>query len=155
VNRCQGNEEDVILSAFEPLLGVVRPRRYRWLLVLAGWVWLSVFTKGAERFPARVYTRDLAPSIQDRPELPRVRSISQYGITWTFESPVLAGRFVNGDWYVVGPVRVVSIDPKPLLGTEVPAGEISERERKRGAEREVHPERLHAEFASPAGSGLR
>jgi hypothetical protein len=29
------------------------------------------------------------------------------------------GQFVNGDWYVVGPARIVQIDPKPLWGDEV------------------------------------
>jgi hypothetical protein len=35
--------------------------------------------------------------------------ITQYGITWTFDKDYPAGRFVNGDWWVVGPVKVVSI----------------------------------------------
>lgn len=30
-----------------------------------------------------------------------------------------AGRFVNGDWYVVGPVSVVDIEPRPLWGDAV------------------------------------
>ncbi len=33
-------------------------------------------------------------------KLPRTRSISQYGMTWTFEKPVRVGRFVTGDYYV-------------------------------------------------------
>jgi hypothetical protein len=40
-------------------------------------------------------------------------SVTQYGITWTFAEPALAGRFVTGDWWVVGPVTVVSITPTP------------------------------------------
>ncbi len=44
------------------------------------------------------------------------RSVSQYGITWTFEKPAPVGRFVNGDWYVVGPVTVAGIEPKPADG---------------------------------------
>ena len=38
-------------------------------------------------------------------------SISQWGITWQFAEPELAGQFANGDWWVVGPVSVVSISP--------------------------------------------
>lgn len=38
-------------------------------------------------------------------------SVERFGITWTFERPVPCGRFVNGDWWVVGPVHVVSIAP--------------------------------------------
>jgi len=40
-------------------------------------------------------------------------SISQYGITWTFEHPVRAGRFLTGDYYVVGPVTVSAVSPAP------------------------------------------
>jgi hypothetical protein len=45
--------------------------------------------------------------------------VTQYGITWTFAQPVQIGRFVNGDFYVVGPVEVTGITPRPLWGTEV------------------------------------
>lgn len=40
-------------------------------------------------------------------------SISQYGITWTFDRPHQVGQFVTGDWWVVGPVQVVKVDPAP------------------------------------------
>lgn len=36
-------------------------------------------------------------------------SISQDGITWTFDRPCQVGRFVNGDWWVIGPVTIRSI----------------------------------------------
>jgi hypothetical protein len=42
--------------------------------------------------------------------------ISQHGITWTFNRPAPVGRFVNGDYYIVGNVTVVSITPKPEEG---------------------------------------
>lgn len=45
------------------------------------------------------------------PEL--AASVTQYGITWTFDRPMPVGRFVTGDWWVVGPVQVVSVDPMP------------------------------------------
>ena len=38
-------------------------------------------------------------------------SLSQYGITWTFREEVEYGTFVNGDYWVVGPVEIVHIDP--------------------------------------------
>lgn len=38
-----------------------------------------------------------------------VLSLSQYGITWSFEKEVESGRFCNGDFWVVGPVNVVGI----------------------------------------------
>src|ERR1700761_8396860 len=42
--------------------------------------------------------------------------VSQYGITWKFDHPVKSGQFVNGDWWIIGPVTVVSVDPKPTQG---------------------------------------
>jgi len=38
-------------------------------------------------------------------------SISQHGITWTFAEPVGYGQFVNGDYWVVGPVTINSFTP--------------------------------------------
>ncbi|MBK9127260.1 MAG: hypothetical protein IPM13_05625 [Phycisphaerales bacterium] len=40
-------------------------------------------------------------------------SVSQYGITWTFSQPRPVGQFVNGDWWVVGPVTITAVDPAP------------------------------------------
>jgi hypothetical protein len=42
-----------------------------------------------------------------------VTSITKDGVTWTFAMPVSAGQFVNGDYYVVGPVTVTGISPAP------------------------------------------
>jgi len=42
--------------------------------------------------------------------------ISQHGITWTFNARVPVGRFVNGDYYVVGEATVNSVSPKPENG---------------------------------------
>jgi hypothetical protein len=73
--------------------------------------------------PAKtIYTKDNAPAAPELEDLPLNESVSQYGITWTFEEPARVGRFITGDWYVVGPVTVTRIDPKPLWGDEV--GEI-------------------------------
>jgi len=52
-------------------------------------------------------------------ELPLKDRVSQYGITWTFAAPARVGQFINGDFYVVGPVTVKMIDPKPMFGSEV------------------------------------
>ena len=54
-----------------------------------------------------------APKLED---LSLKAGVSQYGITWTFDQPARVGQFVNGDWYVVGPVRIVDISPKPENG---------------------------------------
>ena len=43
-------------------------------------------------------------------------SVSQYGITWTFGGEHLVGRFVTGDWWVVGPLTIASVTPAPADG---------------------------------------
>ena len=42
--------------------------------------------------------------------------IKQYGITWTFSDPVKFGQFITGDYYVIGPVTVISVFPTPNNG---------------------------------------
>lgn len=39
-------------------------------------------------------------------------SVSQFGITWTFDKEYEVGQFVTGDWWVVGPVTIVNITPR-------------------------------------------
>ncbi|MEK7415140.1 MAG: hypothetical protein AAB263_17680, partial [Planctomycetota bacterium] len=39
--------------------------------------------------------------------------VTQYGITWTFDKAHPVGQFVTGDWWVVGPVVIVSVTPTP------------------------------------------
>ncbi|AKS32310.1 hypothetical protein [Mycolicibacterium goodii] len=49
----------------------------------------------------------------DDSDVRRASEISQYGITWKFDREYPVGQFVNGDWWVVGPVTVVSVTPGP------------------------------------------
>jgi len=58
-----------------------------------------------------IYTPENAPSAPSLEELPMQQTISQHGITWTLAKPARVGRFVNGDYYVVGPVTVTQITP--------------------------------------------
>lgn len=61
-----------------------------------------------------VYKHDNPPTTPSLEDLPLQNSITQHGITWTFSEPVRVGRFVNGDYYVIGsPVRIIDIDPLP------------------------------------------
>jgi hypothetical protein len=46
-------------------------------------------------------------------EIKSRKEISQFGITWTFDKPVKSGQFVTGDWWVIGPVKIIKIDPEP------------------------------------------
>ena len=48
--------------------------------------------------------------------------ISQYGITWTFAKAHQVGQFVTGDWWVVGPVQVISVSPGPGPAAKDAAG---------------------------------
>jgi hypothetical protein len=45
--------------------------------------------------------------------LPLADSVSHFGVTWRFSEKAPVGRFVTGDPYVVGPVTVVDIAPRP------------------------------------------
>jgi hypothetical protein len=51
-------------------------------------------------------------------------SLTKDGITWRFSQPVPVGQFVNGDYYVVGPVTVTSIDPAPTKSTPYLNGSV-------------------------------
>jgi hypothetical protein len=53
-----------------------------------------------------------------------VSSITKDGITWTFSQPATAGQFVNGDYYVVGPVTLTAIDPPPTTSSPYENGSV-------------------------------
>jgi hypothetical protein len=40
-----------------------------------------------------------------------VNQVSQYGVTWVFDRPATVGTFANGDFWVLGPLAIVRIDP--------------------------------------------
>jgi len=44
----------------------------------------------------------------------RAESLTRHGITWRFEGPYVTGTFANGDPWVVGPVRIVGIEPRSV-----------------------------------------
>jgi len=81
--------------------------------------------------PVIVYTDENAPATPKLEDLLLKQSISQYGITWTFQKPTRVGQFINGDWYVVGPVTIEGIDPKPLYGSEIPKRELDRMDKER------------------------
>jgi len=41
------------------------------------------------------------------------KTVSQFGITWKFDKDYEVGKFANGDYWVVGPVKIVSVSPGP------------------------------------------
>jgi hypothetical protein len=87
--------------------------------------------------PAVIYTAGNAPETPRLEDLPLKERISQYGITWTFDNPARAGQFINGDWYVVGPVTVQAIEPKPLYGSEIRKRELDSMDKERKEEQRV------------------
>ncbi|HXX14820.1 MAG TPA: Ig-like domain-containing protein [Candidatus Eremiobacteraceae bacterium] len=51
-------------------------------------------------------------------------SITKDGVTWTFSAPVPVGQFVNGDYYVVGPVTITAISPEPTTSSPYMNGSV-------------------------------
>lgn len=43
-------------------------------------------------------------------------SVTEFGITWTFDAPHTIGQFANGDPWVVGPVTITAVSPAPANG---------------------------------------
>lgn len=66
-----------------------------------------------DNFPVVVYLSNDPPPTPVLDELPLLSQISQHGITWTFSTPQRVGRFVNGDYYVVGTATITNIQPLP------------------------------------------
>ena len=81
--------------------------------------------------PVVIYTKDNAPAAPKLDDLPLKTSLSQYGMTWTFDKPSRVGQFVNGDFYVVGAVTITEITPRPLYGAEIPANQLDPTDRQR------------------------
>lgn len=67
----------------------------------------------AADFSVQVYTAANPPSTPTLEQLPLTNQVTQDGITWTFSQPQRVGRFVNGDYYVVGQVTITDISPLP------------------------------------------
>jgi len=56
-------------------------------------------------------TRNVSLVVLGGPQM--ASSVSQYGITWTFDHAYQVGQFVTGDWWVVGPVTITTVSPAP------------------------------------------
>lgn len=64
----------------------------------------------AERSDAGLAAAAWTDRSMDLSNGPRVQ-VRRNGVTWTFARPRRVGQFVNGDWWVVGPVSLVAITP--------------------------------------------
>ena len=45
-------------------------------------------------------------------------SVTRSGITWTFDRDYPTGQFVNGDPWVVGPVKITAISPRSTTASD-------------------------------------
>lgn len=92
-------------------------------LAPAGWILLLtvalVGCGGSSSSPSSVSNPPPPPG-----STANVSSITKDGITWTFSQPVPAGQFVNGDYYVVGPVTITAIDPAPTTSSPYENGSV-------------------------------
>jgi len=84
-----------------------------------------------------IYSKDNSPAAPKLEDLPLRESVSQYGITWTFERPARVGQFINSDWYVVGPVTITTIDPRPLYGSEISRRQLDRMDKERPEDQRV------------------
>jgi hypothetical protein len=76
---------------------------------------------------------DGAPTSGDGgPSVTNATSITKDGITWTFSQAAAVGQFVNGDYYVVGPVTVTSISPTPQTSAPYMNGSVLDLPTKDG-----------------------
>ena len=87
--------------------------------------------------PIPIYTKQNAPPTPALDALPLQASVSQYGVTWTFERPARVGRFLNGDWYVVGPGDGQGDRPPPLYGSQIPRRELDHMDQERREDQRV------------------
>jgi hypothetical protein len=84
-----------------------------------------------------LYSQDHPPATPKLEDLALRESVSQHGITWGFDKAARVGQFVNGDWYVVGPITVITILPKPLYGAEIPEIELDHMDLERPVSQRV------------------
>jgi cysteine-rich repeat protein len=73
----------------------------------------SLCQKEGDDFPVILFAASAPPPMPALEELPLLSKITQHGITWTLSKPQRVGRFVNGDYYVVGEATIVDIQPLP------------------------------------------
>jgi len=90
--------------------------KYRSIVVLLAAVVCLVFVGIPSPGAIPVYTSDSPPPTPALTNLPLLSSASKDGVTWTFASPARVGTFINGDYYVVGPVTITAIDPPGTNG---------------------------------------
>jgi len=74
-------------------------------------------------------------------------SLSQFGITWTFDAPYPVGQFANGDWWVVGPVTIVAINPPSTSGSRTMNGSMVNPDPRKQSQ--AYDTTMYAQYAWP------
>ena len=72
---------------------------------------LGSITRGCSQWRSAVRMSSLVVVLLVCQSSYAVRQVDQFGITWTFDKDYGVGQFANGDYYVVGPVTVIGIEP--------------------------------------------
>ncbi len=54
----------------------------------------------------------------------KASSLTQFGITWTFDQEYQVGTFANGDYWVLGPVKITKITPQSISGDRIMNGSM-------------------------------
>jgi hypothetical protein len=91
--------------------------RHTWQMVLGCWLLVACSSTFKPSGTADAGGPDLAVPAA-------VSSLTKDGITWTFATPVVAGQFVTGDYYIVGPATVSAIDPAPTTSSPYLNGSV-------------------------------
>jgi hypothetical protein len=94
-------------------------------LAVSGWTSMHKSTLHNPQNPSSPHTALSSPS-------GTATSITKDGVTWTFSTAVPVGQFVNGDYYVVGPVTVNAITPQPTTSAPFMNGSVKNLPTKNG-----------------------
>jgi hypothetical protein len=83
------------------------------------------------------------------PAVRAATSVSQYGITWTFDRDYVVGRFCTGDYWVVGPIRITSISTDLHAAGFIPGpGQDGSMVNPTGGEKQGYDSRLNCNGVS-------
>ena len=94
------------------LLGSTRARRRYSPWPMLTIVLVATFAIALPQQPAASGDAGKPPDAVQRAAARELDRAERHGITWRFDAARPVGTFCNGDPWVVGPVRIVAIDPK-------------------------------------------
>lgn len=95
----------------------------KWLCSLAPLLFISAFTHAQMVDRNHAISGNAADNLNPASLVSR-SSITKDGVTWTFSQSVPVGKFVNGDYFVLGPVTITSILPRPTTSKPYKNGAV-------------------------------